>query len=88
MFLLKKTMRLSPGFLMAFLLLPCLSGSVSAQLADTPWPMFQQNPQHTGQSPFEGPDSIVLAWTFETVGWIASQPVLANDGTIYFFAED
>ncbi len=24
------------------------------QLANTPWPMFQHNPQHTGRSPLQG----------------------------------
>jgi len=29
-----------------------LPGRVVAQLANTPWPMFHMNLQHTGKSPF------------------------------------
>ncbi len=31
------------------------SDSITATVADTPWPMYQHDPQHTGRSPFLGP---------------------------------
>ena len=32
---------------------PAISGNVSAQPADFPWPMFRGNRQHTGLSPYD-----------------------------------
>lgn len=52
------------------------------QLANTPWPMFQHDPQHTGRSPYAGPDTVAVAWTFET-DEIVSAPTIGDDGTIY-----
>ncbi len=55
----------------------------SAQLASSPWPMLQQNPQHTGRSPLLGPTAVdaVLSWT--ALDKIKMFPVMGPDGTIY-----
>lgn len=38
-----------------------------AQLANAPWPMFQQNQKHTGRSVYSGPQSEpTLLWEFHT----------------------
>lgn len=57
--------------------------SAAAQLADTPWPMFQHDLQHTGRSPFAGPLTPHLKWTYKAVNWIKSQPTIGADGTVY-----
>jgi outer membrane protein assembly factor BamB len=53
-----------------------------SQLANTPWPMFQHDLQHTGRSPYKGPSTPVLKWRFQVQGEPAS-PVIGIDGTIY-----
>ena len=58
--------------------------SASAQLADSPWPMFMHDAQHTARSEFKGPDYPVIFWQFE-IGkdYANSPPVIGSDGTIY-----
>jgi outer membrane protein assembly factor BamB len=53
----------------------------------SPWPMFHQNPQHTGQSPFQGPATPFLKWTFQTGGAIDSPPAV-DHGRIYVTSQD
>lgn len=50
--------------------------------------MFHLDRRHTGRSPYVGPTSATIAWTFETAGTISAQPVLAEDGTIYVGSHD
>ena len=57
--------------------------SLHAQLADTPWPMFRHDPQHTGRSPYVVPESLEIVWTFETKKPINNEPIIGVDGTIY-----
>jgi len=60
-----------------------------AQLADTPWPMFQRDRRHTGQSASLGPSSPVLAWSYKTEGpmYIGS-PTLGGGSEVYFGCDD
>lgn len=52
--------------------------------AISPWPMFQKDSSHSGQSNYAGPGPLALIkWTFDTGGPIYSSPVLGADGTIY-----
>ena len=37
----------------------------TAQLAPSYWPVFQQNAQHTGQSPVDGPATSHVSWIFQ-----------------------
>ena len=49
-----------------------------------PWPMFHHNLQHTGRSPYKGPETPTLKWSFTTGGVIMySSPAIGSDGTIY-----
>jgi outer membrane protein assembly factor BamB len=65
------------------------NGSAAGQLAQTPWPMFQHDVRHTGQSSYLGPlfpsgapaPADVSSW--QSFGMIASSPTIASDGTIY-----
>jgi outer membrane protein assembly factor BamB len=52
--------------------------------ASSPWPLFQQNPQHTGRSPFAGPTCSNELWTAKIKGKILSTPAIGDDGTIFF----
>ncbi len=55
----------------------------NAQPANSPWPCLQQNPQHTGQSPYVGPRNPTLAWKIKPGEGVQGSPVIAFDGTIY-----
>ena len=59
----------------------------NASMAPSSWPMFHQNAQHTGLSPFPGPTLPFLKWTFHTGGAVDSPPAVGN-GRIYVGSED
>ena len=65
--------------------------AVGTGVADSPWPMFGGNPQHTGLSPYNtSGNNGGLLWSYEVeiTGTIISTPVIATDGTIYFGSMD
>jgi len=51
-------------------------------LADSPWPMFHHDLQHTGRSQYNGPGRPALKWSYST-GDDASSPAIGADGTLY-----
>jgi len=53
------------------------------QLADTPWPMFRHDAQHTGRSPFKGPQKLKKKWSINLGASAYSLPAIGIDGTIY-----
>ena len=59
--------------------------AATAQLASSPWPMFHHDLNHTGLSPYYGPNTATVKWTFSTGGGrgIFSSTAIAPDGTIY-----
>jgi hypothetical protein len=59
-----------------------------AQPADSAWPMFGQNPQRTGRSPYSGPEVPYQKWSFTTGDGVASSPAIGADGTIYVGSGD
>jgi Tol biopolymer transport system component len=61
-------------------------GKSPAGLADSPWPMYQHDPQHTGRSPFLGPQTAprcIWSHDFEDIvnGGIAAQ-VIDQEGNL------
>lgn len=60
----------------------------SLTLADSAWPMFHHDLQHTGRSDAVGPQKANLKWTFETGDDIISSPVIGPRGIIYFGSKD
>src|SRR5215467_14118508 len=68
-------------------LTPKSEGLIATSLANPPWPMFHQNPQHTGLSLFRGPTVPLLAWKFQTSGAVDSPPAVGR-GRIYLTSED
>jgi hypothetical protein len=86
------------GFLIALGIIPCLvllsltalipTNTAQAQSANSSWPMFGQNPQRTGRSPYSGPDSSSLKWSFNASSYISSSPTIGADGTIYVGSYD
>lgn len=59
--------------------------AVSAQLADSPWPMYHGGASHGGLSPYDTSHvNGEVKWIFEADGAIESSPVIGPDGTIYF----
>ena len=59
-------------------------------LAESPWPMFLHDPQHTGRSEYIGPQDGEVKWISDvgtaTPYWArgSGQPVIGPDGVIYF----
>ncbi|WP_148705478.1 PKD domain-containing protein [Methanosarcina siciliae] len=58
-------------------------------LADTAWPKYQRDLNNTGQSPYKGPETGNVVWTYTTGNDIYySAPAIATDGTIYVGSRD
>ncbi len=53
-----------------------------------PWSIFHHDAQHTGRSPYEGPQENTVLWTYTTGGEINSSPAIDKDGIIYVGSED
>jgi hypothetical protein len=69
---------------------PSSTSSGSGGLADSPWPMFRQNLNHTGLSPYDTSENNgQLKWNYMTGGGIReSSPAIGSDGTIYVASFD
>jgi outer membrane protein assembly factor BamB/PKD repeat protein len=68
---------------------PNPSSSGTSGLADSPWPMFRQNLNHTGLSPYDTSGNPgKLKWSFTTGDNAYSSPAIGSDGTIYVGSDD
>ncbi|MCX6803521.1 MAG: PQQ-binding-like beta-propeller repeat protein [Candidatus Diapherotrites archaeon] len=66
----------------SFLLLPLVN-------AQSIWPFFNGNPQHTGLSPYDTNRIMgAIKWSYLTGDGVESSPVVADDGTIYVGSHD
>jgi outer membrane protein assembly factor BamB len=66
-----------------------MNASGAGGLADSPWPMFRGNLNHTGLSPYNtSGNNGQLKWSFETDGNVFSSPAIDSDGIIYFGSYD
>jgi outer membrane protein assembly factor BamB len=45
--------------------------------------MFRHDLQHTGRSPYTGPETPMLKWSYNAGDYIASSPAIGIDGTVY-----
>jgi len=70
---------------LALVMVPSLT---EAQLANTPWPMFHHDLQHTGQSPYLGAQTSHVKWFYTTGSGIDSSPAIGSDGIIYVGSYD
>jgi outer membrane protein assembly factor BamB len=52
-----------------------------------PSPMFRHDAQHTGRSPYVGPATATVKWTFPVGALAASSPVIDAHGTVYMSGE-
>jgi len=57
-------------------------------LAQSPWPMLQGDAQHTGASPYIGPEVPSVKWSFDPGGGALSSPAIGPDGTLYAGSAD
>jgi len=57
-------------------------------LAESPWPMFGCDPQHTRRSPYRGAQTNELKWLYATGGSVYSSPSTGPDSTIYVGSYD
>ena len=65
------------------LLVTGIPPSAQAQLADSPWPMFRHDTQHTGRSTYAGPELPGEKWRLIVPGHIFTSLSVGPDGTIY-----
>ena len=74
------------------LIIILLANPIYSQLADSPWPMFHKDLEHTGRSSYNGPDVPNLKWIYQTASSNSyscySNPVIDTDGTIYIGSKD
>jgi parallel beta-helix repeat protein len=68
-------------------------GPLSTEALATPyavtWPMFRQNAQHTGLSPYDtAANAGRLLWSITTDSWMDSSPAIGVDGTVYVGSMD
>jgi outer membrane protein assembly factor BamB len=54
--------------------------------ANALWPMEAHDLQHTGRSPYSGPQVPYLKWTYQADGAVTRSLLIGPDGTIYFVA--
>jgi outer membrane protein assembly factor BamB len=54
---------------------------------ETSWPMFHHDPQHTGYTDADAPDTNYVKWTYQTEGSIRSSPAVVN-GKLFVAAYD
>ncbi len=52
------------------------------RLANSPWPMFKHDLNHTGRSPYASKSLGGIKWSVD-IGDYASTPVIGEDGTVY-----
>ena len=57
--------------------------AIPVMAQESPWPMFRHDLRHTGRSPFTGPASPELAWTFQANDAITASATIGHNGTIY-----
>ena len=61
----------------------------SRSLANSPWPMFRHDLNHTGQSQYNtSTNKGTLLWNFTTGSYVYSSPAIGPDGTIYIGSDD
>ena len=53
-------------------------------LAQSSWPMFCHDPQHTGRCRYSGPQEGRVEWLFDAGFTVYSSPAIGLDGTVYF----
>ena len=59
------------------------SFSTYAIAQDSPWPMFRHDLRHTGYTPYTGPATPTVAWTFPAADGVVSSPTISANGTVY-----
>jgi outer membrane protein assembly factor BamB len=59
-----------------------------ASVAASASPKFRVSPDNNAQSPFAGPQTNAVKWSFATGGAVDSTPAIDADGTIYFGSGD
>jgi len=61
-----------------------MTGAIKGSpLAQTAWPVFCHDLQHTGRSQYEGPSYPHVKWRYATKYETTFSPVIGTDGTIY-----
>jgi len=81
--------RVQFGIIFLSLALLVMPVPVMADLASTPWPMFQHDLNTTGLSPYVASQTNTVKWTYTTGGAIYRSGVaIGLDGTLYIGSKD
>jgi len=64
------------------------SATVEVTTSQGDWWMFGRDIRHTRQSPFTGPSTNELKWTFPTNNIVFSSAIIDADGTVYIGSHD
>ncbi|AKG91304.1 WD40-like repeat protein [Geoglobus ahangari] len=59
------------------------TSSAAGELANSPWPMFHHDLNHTGRSPYNATGEPDLKWVFSPPYGVRSAPIIDSSGTIY-----
>ncbi|WP_456478634.1 outer membrane protein assembly factor BamB family protein [Geoglobus ahangari] len=59
------------------------TSSAAGELANSPWPMFHHDLNHTGRSPYNATGEPDLKWVFSPPYGVKSAPIIDSSGTIY-----
>ena len=96
--MLRKSMSLIMALIMSVATIPVAKESSSqlgaspggmGGLADSPWPMFRHNLNHSGLSPHDtSGNQGDLRWSFMTGRHVTSSPAIGSNGTIYVGSTD
>lgn len=76
------------GLVLALVPLTGHQPQAQAAVANTPWPMYRQNPQHTARTSVLAPQVLSVKWRYGLTARSDSSPAIGPDGTIYFGADD
>ena len=74
---------------LVLLLIVAMNGQVFAQLANSPWPMYAHDAQHTLKSEYAGTPNAFVKWQLSIGSGLTSyNPAIAPDGTVYVGSDD
>ena len=62
-------------------------GNVSGLQKGAPWPMRGHCPTHEGRSPFVGPQTAKLKWSFTATQPVGASPAVGAGGSVYIGSE-
>jgi len=79
---------LAKAMIIVLILITIFTNFIYGQPANSPWPMYHHDLQHTGRSIYKGPEEPNMKWSVSAHNWIQSSAAIGLDGTIYVGSSD